>query len=143
MYAYIDGRPKVFTVADHRKGLVAKSREGCERTEDADKNEAAQFRSKQLPRLDEPGDHSNYKTTQAVDRQGPVREGRERQLPVHQAAESVAGQRPQETSRTDNDCVEQGRFQVFLQVCVLSANGLITGTATSSYESMACCHCST
>ena len=116
MHSYVSGRPKVLIVTNHSERLVAKRREGRERTKDTNESERTELWCKQLPRLGESGYHSDDEAAQEVDHQRPVWEGRERHLPVHQSAESVASESTKESPRTDNNRIDQGRFQVYLHV---------------------------
>ena len=116
MHPDVSGHPKVFVVPDQRERFVTKRREGRKGTEDTDESEHPELWPEQLPRLGESGDHSDHETAQEVDHQRPVREGREWHLPVHQSAESVASESTKESPRTDNNRIDQGRFQVYLHV---------------------------
>ncbi len=100
----------MFGVPDHRERLVAKGGEGCECTEDANEKKHSDFRSEQLTRFGESGDHADRETAQEVDGQGSEGEGCERHLPVHKSTESITGESTQEATGTDNNCINQGRF---------------------------------
>lgn len=117
MYPDVRGHPKVFSVAEHRKRLVAKRRECREATKNSYEGEGTELRPEQLPGLGEPGDHSDCAAAHEVDRHGSVREGRERDLPVYQTAETVSSQSTDEASRTDHGRVDQCRLQTCLHYC--------------------------
>ncbi len=117
MYPDVRGHPKVFSVAEHRKRLVAKGRECREATKKSDESEGTELRPEQLPGLSESGDHSDSAAAHEVDCHGSVREGRERDLPVNETAETVSRQSTDEASRTDHCRVDQCRLQACLHYC--------------------------
>ena len=116
MHSDVRSRPEVFFAPDHCEGLAAKCRKGREAAEDTDESERTKFRPEKLPGFSESGYHSDREATHEVDHQRSVGEGGQRNLPMHQSAKSVAGESTQETSRTDQDSIDQNCFQACLRI---------------------------